>query len=34
MLVGESPFSGHEEEEVFDSIINEEAKFLKFLPVE
>jgi hypothetical protein len=33
MLVGESPFSGHEEE-VFDSIINEEAKFLKFLPVE
>ncbi len=31
MLVGEAPFPGHDEEEVFDSIINDEVKFPKYL---
>ena len=31
MLVGESPFPGDDEEEVFDSIVNDEVKYPKFL---
>jgi protein kinase N len=31
MLVGESPFPGDDEEEVFDSIVNEEVRYPKFL---
>ncbi|KAH7642005.1 serine/threonine-protein kinase n2-like protein [Dermatophagoides farinae] len=34
MLVGESPFPGDDEEEVFDSIVNEEVKYPKFLSLE
>ncbi|CAF4390334.1 unnamed protein product, partial [Rotaria sp. Silwood2] len=34
MLVGESPFPGDDEEEVFDSIVNDEVKYPKFLLVE
>jgi serine/threonine protein kinase len=34
MLIGESPFPGHDEEEVFNSIINEEAKYPKYLSIE
>ena len=32
MLVGESPFPG-DDEEVFDSIVNDEVKYPKFLSV-
>jgi protein kinase N len=31
MLVGESPFPGEDEEEVFDSIVNEEVRYPRFL---
>ncbi|XP_008322698.1 serine/threonine-protein kinase N2 [Cynoglossus semilaevis] len=31
MLVGESPFPGDDEEEVFDSIVNDEARYPRFL---
>uniref|UniRef100_A0A8C9WAW2 protein kinase C n=1 Tax=Scleropages formosus TaxID=113540 RepID=A0A8C9WAW2_SCLFO len=31
MLVGESPFPGEDEEEVFDSIVNDEARYPRFL---
>lgn len=31
MLVGESPFPGDDEEEVFDAIVNEEVKYPKFV---
>jgi protein kinase N len=31
MLVGESPYPGDDEEEVFDSIVNEEVKYPRFL---
>uniref|UniRef100_T1J1B0 protein kinase C n=1 Tax=Strigamia maritima TaxID=126957 RepID=T1J1B0_STRMM len=31
MLVGESPFPGDDEEEVFDSIVNDEVRFPRFL---
>jgi len=31
MLVGESPFPGDDEEEVFDSIVNEEVRYPRFL---
>lgn len=34
MLVGESPFPGDDEEEVFDSIVNEEVRYPKFLSTE
>ena len=34
MLVGESPFSGDDEEEVFDPIVNDEIKYPKYLSVE
>eukprot|EP00116_Pleurobrachia_bachei_P006447 sb/3466709/ len=34
MLVGESPFPGDDEEEVFDSIVNDEVHYPKFLSVE
>ncbi|XP_052789265.1 serine/threonine-protein kinase N2-like isoform X2 [Mya arenaria] len=34
MLVGESPFPGDDEEEVFDSIVNEEVKYPRFLSTE
>lgn len=34
MLVGESPFPGDDEEEVFDAIVNDEVKYPKFLSVE
>ena len=34
MLVGESPFPGDDEEKVFDSIVNDEVKYPKFLSVE
>jgi protein kinase N len=31
MLVGESPFPGDDEEEVFDSIVNDEVRYPRFL---
>ncbi|OQV25171.1 Serine/threonine-protein kinase N2 [Hypsibius exemplaris] len=34
MLVGESPFPGEDEEEVFDSIVNEEVKYPRFLTID
>jgi hypothetical protein len=34
MLVGESPFPGDDEEEVFNSIINDKVKLPKFLSSE
>lgn len=34
MLVGESPFSGDDEEEVFDSIVNDEVRYPRFLTIE
>jgi len=34
MLVGESPFSGDSEEEVFDSIVNHEVTYPRFLSIE
>ena len=34
MLVGESPFPGDTEEEVFDSIVNEEVRYPRMLSVE
>lgn len=34
MLVGESPFSGDSEEEVFDSIVNHDVIFPRFLSIE
>ncbi|GJQ71084.1 hypothetical protein Trydic_g991 [Trypoxylus dichotomus] len=34
MLVGESPFPGDDEEEVFDSIVNDEVRYPKFLSLE
>ncbi|ESN92276.1 hypothetical protein HELRODRAFT_89736 [Helobdella robusta] len=34
MLVGEAPFPGDDEEEVFDSIVNEEVKYPRFLSAE
>uniref|UniRef100_A0A674KAR4 Uncharacterized protein n=1 Tax=Terrapene triunguis TaxID=2587831 RepID=A0A674KAR4_9SAUR len=34
MLVGESPFPGDNEEEVFDSIVNEEVRYPRFLSSE
>ncbi|KAL5012902.1 hypothetical protein ScPMuIL_011453 [Solemya velum] len=34
MLVGESPFPGDDEEEVFDSIVNEEVRYPRFLSSE
>ncbi|XP_072563214.1 serine/threonine-protein kinase N2-like isoform X1 [Paramormyrops kingsleyae] len=34
MLVGESPFPGEDEEEVFDSIVNDKVRYPKFLSPE
>uniref|UniRef100_A0A3Q3CAU2 protein kinase C n=1 Tax=Haplochromis burtoni TaxID=8153 RepID=A0A3Q3CAU2_HAPBU len=34
MLVGESPFPGDDEEEVFDSIVNDEVRYPRFLTTE
>ncbi|KAM9312969.1 serine/threonine-protein kinase N1-like [Gastrophryne carolinensis] len=34
MMVGESPFPGDEEEEVFDSIVNDEVRYPRFLSAE
>ncbi|XP_076054610.1 serine/threonine-protein kinase N isoform X3 [Oratosquilla oratoria] len=34
MLVGESPFPGDDEEEVFDSIVNDEVRYPRFLSIE
>ncbi|XP_018109120.1 serine/threonine-protein kinase N1 isoform X2 [Xenopus laevis] len=34
MMVGESPFPGDEEEEVFDSIVNDEVRYPRFLTAE
>ena len=34
MLVGESPFPGEDEEEVFDSIVNDEVRYPRFLSLE
>ncbi|XP_076977705.1 serine/threonine-protein kinase N1 isoform X2 [Tamandua tetradactyla] len=34
MLVGESPFPGDDEEEVFDSIVNDEVRYPRFLSAE
>lgn len=34
MLVGESPFSGESEEEVFESIVNQDVLFPRFLTIE
>ncbi|XP_071980709.1 serine/threonine-protein kinase N3 isoform X4 [Engystomops pustulosus] len=34
MLVGECPFPGDDEEEVFDSIVNEEVRYPRFLSTE
>jgi hypothetical protein len=32
--VGESPFPGDDEEEVFDSIVNDEVRYPRFLSLE
>ena len=34
MLVFQSPFPGDDEEEVFDSIVNEEVRYPRFLSTE
>ncbi|KAJ1346664.1 hypothetical protein KIN20_001550 [Parelaphostrongylus tenuis] len=34
MLVGEPPFSGEDEEEIFDSIVNDEVRYPRFLSIE
>ena len=34
MLVGESPFPGDDEEEVFDSIVNDDVRYPRFLSSE
>lgn len=34
MLVGESPFSGESEEEIFDSIVNSEVTYPRYLSIE
>ncbi|XP_066592857.1 serine/threonine-protein kinase N isoform X2 [Prorops nasuta] len=34
MLVGESPFPGDDEEEVFDSIVNDEVRYPRYLTLE
>ncbi|CAN7992667.1 unnamed protein product [Ixodes hexagonus] len=34
MLVGESPFPGDDEEEVFDSIVHDEVRYPRFLSIE
>ena len=34
MLVGESPFPGDDEEEVFDSIVNDELRYPRFLSLQ
>merc|ERR1711992_491378 len=34
MLVGESPFPGDDEEEVFDSTVNDEVRYPRFLSLE
>lgn len=34
MLVGESPFPGDDEEEVFESIVNDEVRFPRFLSLD
>ncbi|KAJ1172873.1 hypothetical protein NDU88_004715 [Pleurodeles waltl] len=34
MIVGESPFPGDDEEEVFDSIVNDEVRYPRFLSTE
>ena len=34
MLVGESPFPGDDEEEVFDNIVHEEVRYPRFLSIE
>ena len=34
MLVGESPFPGDDEEEVFHSIVNDEVRYPRFLSLE
>jgi len=34
MLVGESPFPGDDEEEVFDSIVNDDVRYPRFLSLE
>ncbi|XP_060721417.1 serine/threonine-protein kinase N1b isoform X2 [Tachysurus vachellii] len=34
MMVGESPFPGDDEEEVFDSIVNDEVRYPRFLSTE
>ncbi|RCN47266.1 kinase domain protein [Ancylostoma caninum] len=34
MLVGEPPFSGDDEEEIFDSIVNDEVRYPRFLSIE
>jgi hypothetical protein len=33
-VVGESPFPGDDEEEVFDSIVNDEVRYPRFLSLE
>uniref|UniRef100_A0A0N5AND3 protein kinase C n=1 Tax=Syphacia muris TaxID=451379 RepID=A0A0N5AND3_9BILA len=34
MLVGEPPFSGDDEEEIFDSIVNDDVRYPRFLSIE
>jgi hypothetical protein len=34
MLVGEPPFSGDDEEEIFDSIVNDEVRYTRSLSAE
>uniref|UniRef100_A0A915ESI4 AGC-kinase C-terminal domain-containing protein n=1 Tax=Ditylenchus dipsaci TaxID=166011 RepID=A0A915ESI4_9BILA len=34
MLVGEPPFSGDDEEEIFDSIVSDEVRYPRFLSIE
>ena len=33
MLVGEPPFSGEDEEEIFDSIVNDDVRYPRFLTI-
>lgn len=34
MLVGEPPFSGDDEEEIFDSIVSDDVRYPRFLSIE
>lgn len=34
MLIGEPPFSGEDEEEIFDSIVNDDVRFNRNIPLD